>query len=160
TEIKQDEPVEPSDPRILMCYGNPWVLTDTTQWQYVYDNLDIIKIYIGNIDVRGDTAAMRTVVSNLLAHDIKIAIELGGLLDWHASKGDQVAEASFQQDYANVLPLINLIKSIDPAKSIDMLDMDGPIRRMLFPQNVKSNYQTLESAIDELLEVVEMWRSA
>jgi type IX secretion system substrate protein/glycosyl hydrolase family 26 len=38
--------------------------------------------------------------------------------------------------------------------------MDGPIRRMLFPQNVEQNYHTIKSAVDELFEVVQMWRDS
>lgn len=147
-------------PRVAMCYGNPWVLADTTQWSEVLDGIDILKIYIGNIDARVDPQQARTFVSALLAHDVKIAVELGGLLDWHAAKGEQSAEASFQQEFSNVRPLQQLIKSIDPARGIDMLDMDGPIRRMLFPNNKKSDSHTLESAMRELSEVVRLWRDS
>lgn len=149
-----------AESRIAMCFGKPFVLADTTQWSEVLAGLDILKIYIGDIDTRIDPQTARTFVSALLAHDVKIAVELGGLLDWHASKGAQSAEASFQQEFASVRPLIDLIKSIDPARSIDMLDMDGPIRRMLFPDNVKSGYHTLESAVRELSEVVQLWRDS
>ncbi len=149
-----------SDPRLLMCWGNPWVMADTTQWPQVYGGLDIEKIYIGDINPRADTALVRKYIRALLSRDIKIAIELGGLLDWHASKGNQTAAASFQQEYASVKPLIDIIKSIDPSRNIDMLDMDGPIRRMLFPDNVKSDYHTLATAVDELFKVAKMWRDS
>lgn len=156
TEIKN---TEKSEERVLMCWGNPWSLADTTQWPNVYRNLDIQKIYIGDISER-DKEQMRLFVRALLSRDIKIAIELGGLLDWHASKGDQAAAASFQQDYNNVKPLIDMIKEIDASRGIDMLDMDGPIRRMLFPNNVKSNYHTIASAVEELFKVVQWWRDS
>ncbi|MBE0646039.1 MAG: hypothetical protein IH600_18295 [Bacteroidetes bacterium] len=159
TEVKHAPPAQ-SHPRVAMCYGNPWVLADTTKWSEVLGKLDILKFYIGNIGMRIDPDTARTLISALLAHDIKIAVELGGLLDWHASKGTQTAQASFQQDYANVKPLIDLIRSIDPARSIDMLDMDGPIRRMLFPNNTKADYHTLASAVTELSKVVQLWRDS
>ena len=148
------------EPRVAMCYGNPWVLADTTQWQEVLEGIDILKIYIGNIDARVDPAQARAFVTALLAHDVKIAVELGGLLDWHAAKGDQSAEASFQQEWASVQPLIQLIRGVDPSRSIDMLDMDGPIRRMLFPNNAQSTTHTLASAAEELRQVVRLWRDS
>ncbi len=159
TEVK-NVPVPQTNPRVAMCYGNPWVLSDTTQWSEVLGKLDILKIYIGNISARVDPDTARAFMSALLAHDIKIAVELGGLLDWHASKGDRTAQASFQQEYASVKPLIDLIRSIDPGRSIDMLDMDGPIRRMLFPNNTKADYHTLASAVTELSKVVQLWRDS
>ncbi len=159
SEVKYVNP-SPSAPRVAMCYGNPWVLADTARWAETLGKLDILKMYIGNISTRIDPDSARTFVSALLAHDVKIAVELGGLLDWHASKGEQTALASFQQEYASVKPLIDLIKSIDPGRSIDMLDMDGPIRRMLFPNNVQSNYHTIASAVTELSKVVRMWRDS
>lgn len=149
-----------STPTVTMCYGDPWVLADTTQWSTVLAHIDVLKIYIGDINVRADSVAARTLLTALRRHDVKIAIELGGLLDWHADKGVQSAEASFQQEYAALRPLIDMLRSIDSSRSIDMLDMDGPIRRMLFPDNKKSSYHTMESAARELGEVVRMWRDA
>lgn len=157
SEVKKQNEDEPS---LLMCWGNPWALTDTTLWQNVYNNLDILKIYIGNIDARVDPEDARSFIESLLKEDIKIAVELGGLLDWHADKGNRAGESSFQQDYNNVKPLIDLIKEIDPERNIDMLDMDGPIRRMLFPNNEKSDIHTITSAVDELFEVVGWWRDS
>jgi len=147
-------------PRILMCYGDPWALADTTLWREVYNRVDILKIYIGDINERVDKQQMRTLVTALLKKNIHIAIELGGLLDWHASKGDGAALASFRQDWAGVKPLIDMIREVDPSRSIDMLDMDGPIRRMLFPNNKQENYHTIESAVVELFKVLKMWKDS
>ncbi|MCB2205841.1 T9SS type A sorting domain-containing protein [bacterium] len=154
------QPTQP--PReVTMCWGQPWELADTSQWSEVYGQLDVIKIYIGNIGGgRVDTALQRAFVRTMVTRDIKFAVELGGLLDWYASKGSESAEASFQQDYSNVLPLIRMIKDVDPSRSIDMLDMDGPIRRMLYPQGKKENFHTLTTAVDELAEVVQLWRDS
>ncbi len=145
---------------VTMCYSSPWILADTTAWSTVLSHIDVLKIYIGDINVRADSAEVRTLLAALRRHDVDIAIELGGLLDWHAAKGALSAEASFQQEYAALRPLIDMLHSIDSSRSIDMLDMDGPIRRMLFPDNKQSSYHTLESAVRELGEVVRMWRDA
>jgi hypothetical protein len=153
-----------SKPRVAMCWGKPWELADTAKWNFVYNNIDVFKFYIGNIDLaalpRLNRDTVKQFVSAFIKKDIKIAIELGGLLDWHASKGNMAGESSFQQDWANLQEFIKLIKEIDPSRNIDILDMDGPIRRMLFPNNKKENYHTIESAVDELFEVVKWWRDS
>jgi hypothetical protein len=151
-------------PRVAMCWSKPWELADTAKWNFVFNNIDIYKFYIGNIDLtalpRLNRDTVKQFVSALIKKDIKIAIELGGLLDWHASKGNMAGESSFQQDWANLQEFIKIIKEIDPNRNIDILDMDGPIRRMLFPNNKKENYHTIESAVDELFEVVKWWKDS
>lgn len=143
----------------LMCYGNPWELCDTTQWEFVLKNIDIFKIYIGDINDRADEELVKCFVKKLLDNDIKIAIELGGLLDWHANKTDSSAEFSFQQDLEQLQPLIDIIKEINPEKNIDILEFDGPIRRMLFPNNKKSNFHTIETAVEQLFIMLEKWKN-
>ncbi|MBN1446614.1 MAG: T9SS type A sorting domain-containing protein [Bacteroidetes bacterium] len=147
-------------PRVAMCWGGPWALADTAAWPEVLGRLDILKIYIGDINERVDPETARTLLTALHSHDVKIAIELGGLLDWHADEGERSAETSFQQEWASVQPLIRFIRQIDSSRSIDMLDMDGPIRRMLLPNNVPATHHTLESAVDELSQVVQLWRDS
>ncbi len=153
-----------NEPKVAMCWGKPWELADTSNWNFVYNNIDIYKFYIGNVDLtalpRLNRDTVKLFVSALINKDIKIAVELGGLLDWHAAKGSMAGEASFQQDWSNLQEFIKLIKEIDPNRNIDILDFDGPIRRMLFPNNVKSDYHTVESAVDELFEVVKWWKDS
>jgi hypothetical protein len=157
-EVKQ---VKESKPRVLMCYGSPWVLSDTTQWSEVYKKLDLFKFYVDGIDpARIGKDQVKGFLAVLLKQNIKIAIELGGLVDWHADKKDRSAEYSFRDEYAKLKPLIGLIKEIDPSRNIDMLDMDGPIRRMLYPNNVKADFHTLSSAVTQLLQVVKMYQDS
>jgi len=144
--------------KILMCYKNPWELCDTDQWPTVLKEIDIVKIYIGDINPRVNQEQARCFIKALLDNDIKIAIEHGGLLDWHADKRDKAAETSFSQDSITLQLLIDMIKDIDPARNIDILDMDGPLRRMLFPNDKKENFHTLSSAMDELYKVIRLWK--
>ncbi len=147
-------------PRILMCYSDPWVLADTSAWPQVLERVDIIKIYIGNISGRMDTARSMALLYALHSRGIKVAGELGGLVDWHADKMDRSAEYSFAEEYASLKPLIEQMKRVDPDWNIDMLDMDGPVRRMLFPNNTQRDYHTIESAVGELLQAVSLWRDS
>ena len=57
--LAQDEPA------VAMCWGKPWVLADTAKWDYVYNDLDILKIYIGNIDTRIGQDTVRSFIESL-----------------------------------------------------------------------------------------------
>ena len=138
-------------PRVLMCYGDPWQLADTAKWSTVYGQLDLYKFYIDGIDpARIGTVRVRNFLSVLLKRKIKIAIEMGGLVDWQADKKDRSAEFSFADEFAKLRPFIAAIKEIDPTRNIDMLDFDGPIRRMLFPNGMRTGDHSLSTAVTEL----------
>lgn len=151
-------------PRIAMCWGKPWELADTSQWNYVFNNIDVYKFYIGDIlnasGSRVDSAKAKLFVKYLVDKGIKICVENGGLLDWYAEKGDSAAYYSFKEDYNTLKTLIRWIKEADNSKTLDMLDMDGPIRRMLFPNNKPVAYHNIGSAVIELFKVVKMWRDS
>lgn len=147
-------------PRVLMCKGNPWELCDTDQWPTVYDNVDIVKIYIGDIKQGVDINQVKCFIQKLRSKGIKIAFEIGGLLDWHANKGGESAQYSFEQDWLNLQPFLTPESGGGAGGYIDMLDMDGPIRRMLFPNNVKANHHTLQTAVTELTKVIRMWQDS
>ena len=44
--------------------------------------------------------------------------------------------------------------------TIDYLDMDGPIRRMLYPFNQEQDFHDFESANAQLFEVMDLWQQA
>ncbi|MBL0176946.1 MAG: T9SS type A sorting domain-containing protein [Ignavibacteria bacterium] len=157
-EIKK--PPQP-DTRVLLCYGNPWELADTAKWSGVYGQLDLFKFYIDGIDpARIGTQKVKDFLAVLLKKNIRIAVEMGGLVDWRADKKDQSAEFSFLDEFAKLKPFIAAIKEIDPSRNIDMLDFDGPIRRMLYPNNAKADHHTLSTAVAELFEVLQMYRDS
>jgi hypothetical protein len=143
-----------------MCWGNPWQLADTAQWQATYESLDIFKFYIGDINSSVDTALASSLISALLENDIKIAVELGGLLDWYAANPDSSSEYSFQNDYNKLTFIMNMIKQIDSTKNIDIIEMDGPIRRMLYPSSPNTTNHNIQTAVRELVEVLSLWKDS
>jgi hypothetical protein len=151
-----------SAPRVAMCWGSPWDLADTTQWNGVYDRLGVYKFYIGDIQNansrRVDTVKAKLFVKRLVEKGIRIGVEVGGLLDWYADRGERSAEFSFAEDYSTLKTLIRWINEVNPSKSIDFLDFDGPIRRMLYPNNVQKNYHTVQSATTELFKIAKSWK--
>ena len=95
------DPLEVEDidqgPEVWMTHSSPWILGTSQEWPIVQTNLDVLKIYIDNI-ADADINELRNLVETLEAHEIKIAIELGGLVDWHADKQSQSAQLSFNHE--------------------------------------------------------------
>lgn len=157
----QPHPVAQPKPRVLLCYGDPWVLADTAQWSDVSAGIDVFKFYVDGVEPsRVGREQIKSFLAVLLQRNIRIAVEIGGLVDWHADKGDRSAEFSFRDEFAKLKPFIALIKEVDSARNIDMLDMDGPIRRMLFPGTAPPTPHTLSTAVTELFKVAAMWRDS
>ncbi len=153
-----------ADSIILMCADGrnhpdyPWALCDTDLWPYVSDNVDIVKIYIGDLNENTDPDKVRCFVEALKEKDIKIALEIGGLLDWHAHKGPHAAAYSFAEEYGQLKPFLELFEEDLDLDFIDLLELDCPVRRMLFPFDKKADYHTPREAVAELIKVIRLWQ--
>jgi len=149
---------------ILMCADGrnnpdfPWDLCQTDQWPYVSDNIDIVKVYVGDFTPNTDPEAVRCFAEALKAKDIKIALEVGGLLDWYADKGDLTAIYSFREEYEQVKPFIEYVKLHSGFVFIDIIEYDCPIKRMLFPFDKKADYHSVETAVTELVRLTRLWK--
>jgi hypothetical protein len=130
---------------------DPWPLGTSNQWELVKHNLGALAFFIGTVNTASQTD-VTNLVNMLKQYGIKISIECGGLVDWRASYGSQSGEASFYQEYPKITKILNA------GGTIDYLDMDGPIRRMLYPFGVEEGYHTVDSACDELVDCMQLWR--
>jgi hypothetical protein len=148
---------------IWMCKGNPWLLGTSPDWEFVKHNVDVIKLYVDQVN-SASVEDLRNLVDVCKEHSIKIAIELGGLVDWRADDVDSrtgeslTAENSFSDEYAKVKRLTDPLSEGGAGGVITYLDIDGPIRRSLYPFGGEQFYHTLDSATDELVEVLQLWR--
>ncbi|VAX40819.1 hypothetical protein MNBD_PLANCTO03-2064, partial [hydrothermal vent metagenome] len=146
-------------PTVWMCDAGLTTIDTPDGWECTLANIDIVKLYIDEIN-SASQADLIAMVQLLNYYDIDIAIELGGLVDWHADKGKQSAEMSFANEFAKVRKLTDPIDQGGAGGSVAILDMDGPIRRMLWPNNTNPGYHTLETATDELADVMLLWADA
>jgi hypothetical protein len=140
-------------PEVWMCKSNPWELADSGDWEFVKENVDGIKIYIDEMK-KASEGQMKKLAAILNENDTKIAIELAGLADWRAKDKDQTAALSFQDEWAKVKRLV------DAGGKVYYLDIDGPIRRLLYPGHGEPGYHTVDSATDELVKVLKLWLEA
>lgn len=151
-------------PLILMCADGrrspdyPWTLCSTAEWPYVSNNLDLIKLYIGDFNAETDPEAVRCFAEAMNEKEIKIALEIGGLLDWHADKDELSALYSFKEEYEQVRPFILYVKEKSGIDLFDLIELDCPVRRMLFPFDQKSSYHSTSTAVGELVKVIRYWR--
>lgn len=153
---------DPAQAEVWMTYPNPWALTQSEEWAFVKENVDGIKLYIDQIYF-ADPAELRAFVVCVEEAGIELAVELGGLVDWRAVDGSNSAERSFADE------VLKFKKLVDPytggaeggaGGSVAYIDMDGPIRRMLYPFAVEQDYHTTASAIAELIDVLGLWKAA
>lgn len=145
-------------PGLWMCRKDPWILGEQPeQWSDVAGRVDVIKLYIGQIN-KADEDDLRRFARVVNARGIRIAVECAGLCDWRARFGDRAAELSFQDEFRNVK------RYLDAGGHVHFLDMDGPFRRTRYQRvdgkPTRTEHHTLESTAQELVEVMELWREA
>ncbi len=145
-------------PGVWMCKGHPWGLAKSGEWPFVRDHVDCVKLYIGDIDKAGPER-LRDFAALQRAHGFKVAVELGGLVDWEAPAKEQSGERSFACEYAKVRKFTDPVEKGGAGGTVHWLDLDGPFRRMMYPRGKEKNYHTLESAGRELVDCLELWRA-
>jgi hypothetical protein len=136
---------------VWMTHFVPWQLASSNQWELVKHNLGALELYIEYLGYAGQPE-VTNLVNTLKQYDIKIAVECAGLFDWYAIDGDQAGELSFAFEYGIVEKILNA------GGTVDYLNMDGPIRRMVYPDSVEAGYHTVDSACDELVDCMQLWR--
>jgi len=145
-------------PRVWMCARNAWSLgAQPEAWEFVGKHCDVIKLYIDSIR-KADEADLRRFAQVVEARGIEIAVECAGLCNWRAKLGDQAGERSFQDEFRKVK------RYLDAGGKVKYLDMDGPFRRMFYQKTRagmrRANYHTLDTAAQELVDMMRLWREA
>jgi hypothetical protein len=151
--------VPATQPDLWLCAAHMETLGRADQWNRTAQSVDTVKLYIDAIPAT-PIAQLRALVTTLNGLNIKIAVEMAGLADWHAGDGNQAAELSFQDEWLKVQPLVLPVAQGGAGGTLSYVEFDGPVRRMLFPNGVETGQQTLASATDELVDAVRLWTAA
>lgn len=152
----------PKNIQVLLSKGGLWQMKDTLQWQTVYNNLDGIKFYINEFVDNNHLSLedKQDFIKILKAKNIKIAVEAGGLLTQFHDEGDLVAEYSFNDEWQKIEKLITPVEAGGLGGYLDIIDFDGPIRRVLCPKkDFMSPHQNIDLAVSEFVELVGLWRA-
>ena len=149
----------PQHKKVLMCQGKPWELTQANQWKKVSKNLDYFKFYIDQIDDnRYSLQEKQAFITVLNTNKIEIAVEMGGLLAHQSVHDTLTADFSFMQEYQKIQSLIKPSDIGGYNGNVDVIDMDGSLRRVLF-ENQNGNNLTEQKAINEFMDVILLWQN-
>lgn len=158
--------VPPGEPAIWMGRKDAWPLANSADWPFVKKHLDGSLLYIDQVKVASTNELMAFAAMTREA-GIDVIVECGGLVDWRASATNAVgasmsAELSFADEFAKVRAFVTPVAEGGAGGRIAFLQLDGPIRRMLYPylngQRTAPAWHTVASAVEELIEVMRLWR--
>lgn len=154
-------PVAP--PEVWLCAGDRIMelLQPGAEWPFGKRHLSGIKLYIGQLhgkrlEPREQTIErLRPLVRFVRAHDLQVAVELGGCLDF-SPMDDTAGEWSARHELAA------LAHFYAAGGRVDYLDLDGPIRRLLHPENRRDGrrFDSIDKAADELVDALKLHRAA
>ncbi len=154
-------PVGP--PEVWLCAGDRILelLQPGAEWPFVKQHLTGIKLYVGQLHgKRSETKEqtierLRPLTRFVRAHNLRVAVELGGCLDF-SPMDDSAGEWSAQHELA---ALANFYAA---GGRVDYLDLDGPIRRLLHPENRSDgrHFDSIDKAADELVDSLKLHRAA
>lgn len=133
------------DPEVWMCHKNPLELLERpADWAFVRRHVSGIKMYIGLLkDTPDDQLA--ALAKMLKANRIPVAFECGGTLGF-ARMDDRNGEDSARRELARFR------RFIKAGGRIDYLDLDGPVRRLLYARRKDGKrFTSAAKAADQLM---------
>ena len=132
-------------PEVWMCHGNPWPLAEPdAEWDYVKAHLDVLQLYIDKVN-KCPPDRLKALVEVLEANAIAISIECGGTLGF-APLDDTNGERSAE------IELAKMAKLTQAGGKLRYLNLDGSVRRLLYPGKDRQGFTSIERCVDELLD--------
>ena len=139
-------------PEIWMCYRDPLGLAaKDARWDFVKKHISGIKIYIGTLR-KAPAGKLAALAAMLKENRIQVAVECGGTLGYaplDETNGEKSAE----------IELRNIDKWYRAGGKVDYLDLDGPVRRLLYPKG-KKGFTSVEKCAPELMDYMRAVRKA
>ena len=143
-------------PEVWLCAGERItdLLRPEAEWPSVRQHLSGIKLYVDQIN-KAAPEQLAALVRLAKDHRYQIAVELGGCLDF-APMDDRAGEWSARHELAKVE------KFYAAGGQVDFLDIDGPIRRLMHPENRRDRqrFDSIEKAADELVDALRLHQQA
>ena len=126
-------------------------LVDSSQdWSYVKTHITGIKFYIDMIR-KNSKKDLSSLADMCKKNNLKVAIECGGTLSplWGNSAGEKSAEIELEV----------IDKWCDAGGTVDFLDLDGPVRRLLdlnndCIRNDSNSFTSIEKCAEELIDYI------
>lgn len=145
-----------AQPEVWLCAGERItdLLRPETEWPFVRQHLSGIKLYVDQIN-KAASEQLAALVRLTKDHRYQIAVELGGCLDF-APMDDRAGEWSTRHELAKIE------KWYGAGGQVDFLDLDGPLRRLIHPENRRDRqrFDSIEKAADELVDALRLHQQA
>jgi hypothetical protein len=141
---------------VWLCVGDRLkeLLDPAAEWPTVKQGLSGIKLYVDQIN-KASPEDLAAIVRLVKENGYQVAVELGCCLDF--SPLDETAG-----EWSGRHELAKLNKLYAAGGKVDFLDLDGPVRRLMFPDNRKDgrHYTSMEKAADEVVDSVRLFHQA
>ena len=130
------------------------LLRSNAEWSFVKQHLDGIKFYVDQIN-NAQPDPLQQLVRLVKENGYQIAVEVSCCLDF-APMDDTAGEWSAGHELAK------LEKLYAAGGRVDFLDLDGPVRRLMHPQDGRDgrSHQSMEKAADEVVDSVRIFHEA
>ena len=149
-------PKASGQPEVWLCAGERItdLLRPEAEWPFVKQHLSGLKLYVDQIN-KAAPEQLAALVRLVKEHRYQIAVELGGCLDF-APMDDTAGEWSARHELAKI------DKFYAAGGQVDFLDLDGPIRRLMHPENRRDRQRldSIEKAADELVDALRLHQQA
>ncbi len=141
------------DPEVWMCHRDPFALLEAeANWDFVRSHVSGIKLYI-DVLRRAPAKKLAGLAKLLRDSRIQVAVECGGTLGFaplDETNGEKSAE----------IELGKLERWYSAGGKVDFLDLDGPVRRLLYPGKGKKAFASVERCAGELMDYLRAVRKA
>jgi len=145
----------PAAPEVWLCTSLTDELTRAgAEWPFVKRNLTGLKLYVDQIN-QAKPEQLKALVKLAKEQRFRIAVELGCCLDF-GPMDDTNGEWSARHELAKIR------KWYDAGGRVDYLDLDGPVRRLMHPDNRADgkHFASMESAVEQVVRSVRLFRAA
>jgi len=143
-------------PEVWLCAGDgvTELLREDAEWPLVKQNLSGVKLYIDQID-RASPERLAALVKLVQEQHCQVAVECGCCLDF-GPMDDTNGEWSAR------LELGKIDKWYAAGGKVGYLDLDGPIRRLMFPDGRRDGrrFDSMEKAANEVVDAVRVFHEA
>ncbi len=131
-------------PEVWVCHSDLNTLVqDDAEWDFVREHLTGIQFYIDQFN-RYSTEEMGKLANMIREAGLKVSVECGGTLDFGPmddTNGKWSAEVELQK----------FKKYTDAGGHIDYLNLDGPVRRLLYPTADREGFSSNEACAEQLV---------
>ena len=141
------------DPEVWMCHRDPLALLgEDAGWDFVKKRVSGIKIYIGTLQ-KAPAEKLAALAAMLKENHIQVAVECGGTLGFAP-----LDETNGEKSAAIELRSIN--RWYQAGGKVDFLDLDGSVRRLLYPPGGRKGFTSIEKCAAELMDYMRAVRKA